>query len=228
MLENQQSQLVTGLQELYRRVQNGQGWVGSPLKETSHGGPLTHDILERLGALKQGNHNEGERFEEDLVAMQQRLISNGAGYMQRSSFSDSDSETDQSPVFEQMPPRRPEVMSSFAGPNPFPPTPSASPYMRSASTSSGPSHLRFSQSATQQSAMNPVLLQRSTWTQPTVGFDDNMDFINQFETMPQLENLSPQMFQQNLASPNMNDCLSMRDWETENEDFSRFFNPMAV
>lgn len=228
MLENQQSQLVTGLQELYKRVQNGQGWVGSPLKETSHGGPLTHDILERLGALKQENHGENERFEEDLATMQQRLISNGAGYMQRSNSADSDSETDQSPVLEQMPPRRPELMTSFTSTR-FPPTPpSSSPYMRSASTSSAPGYLRFSQAATAQSAMNPALLQRSTWPQATVGFDDNMDFINRFETMPHLETLSPQMFQQQMASPNMNACLPMREWQDENEDFSRFFNPMAV
>lgn len=224
MLENQQSQLVAGLQELYKRVQNGQGWTGSPLKETSHGGPLTHDILERLGALKQENHSENDRFEEDLSAMQQRLLSNGAGYMQRSNSTDSDSETDQSPIFEQMPTRRPELMNPFAT-NRFPPTPPAtSPYMRSASTSSAPGHLRFpSQPVTPQSAMNPALLQRSTWSQPShqvIGFDDNMDFINRFETMPQVETLSPQVFQQNV-----NACLPMRDWQDENEEFSRFFNP---
>lgn len=227
MLENQQSQLVVGLQELYKRVQNGQGWVGAPLKETSHGGPLTHDILERLGALKQENHTESECFEEDLSAMQQRLISNGAGYMQRSNSTDSDSEPDQSPVFEQMPSRRSELTNPF-GTNRFPPTPpTTSPYMRSASTSSTPGHLRFSsQSATPQSAMNPALLQRSTWSQPSqqpIGFDDNMDFINRFETMPQLETFSPQMFQQNV-----NACLPMRDWQDE-EEFTKFFNPtMAV
>jgi hypothetical protein len=232
MLENQQAQLVTGLQELYKRVQNGQGWVGSPLKETSHGGPLTHDILERLGALKQDNQAETESFEEDLAIMQQRLISNGAGYMQRSNSADSDSETDQSPVFEQMPSRRPELMTSF-GATRFPPTPpNTSPYMRSASTSSAPGHLRFSQSVTSQSAMNPALLQRSTWSQPNIGFDDNMDFINRFEHMPQLETLSPQtlsphLFQQQMSS-SPNACLPMRDWQEENEDFSRFFNPMAA
>jgi hypothetical protein len=113
MLENQQSQLVTGPQELFKRVQNGQGWPRSPLKKTSHGGPLIHDILERLGTLKQENHGKSEHFGEDLLVMQQRLISSGAGYMQRSNSTDSDSETDQSPVFEQMPSRRPELMTAF-------------------------------------------------------------------------------------------------------------------
>ena len=103
MLENQQSQLVTGLQELYKLTQNGQGWIGSPLKESSHGAPLTHDILERLGALKQDGHATGEMFEEDLGAMQQRLIANGAGFMARDASSDSDSDAGQSPLFEPLP-----------------------------------------------------------------------------------------------------------------------------
>lgn len=228
MLENQQSQLVAGLHELYKRVQNGQGWAGSPLKETSHGGPLTHDILESLGALKQENHSESDRFEEDLSAMQQRLLSSGAGYMQRSNSTDSDSETDQSPIFEHMPSRLPEMTNPFAS-NRFPPTPpTISPYMRSASTSSAPGHLRFSpQSIAPQSAMNPALLQRSAWSQPlqqALGFDDNMDFINRFETMPYLEALSPQMFQQN-----MNACLPTRDWPEDTEEFSKYLNgAMAV
>lgn len=230
MLENQQSQLVAGLQELYKRVQSGQGWAGAPLKETSHGGPLTHDILESLGALRQESHTESEPFEEDLSAMQQRLLSSGAGYMQRSNSADSDSETDQSPVFEpmQMPSRRTEMMDTYAH-NRFPPTPpTTSPYMRSASASSAPGHLRFSpQSITPPSAMNPALLQRSTWAQPSgqaLGFDDNMDFINRFETFSQLENLTPQMFHQ--AN---NSCLPTRDWQEENEDFSKYLNgAMAV
>jgi len=76
--------------------------------------------------------------------------------------------------------------------------------------------------------MNPALLQRSTWSQPAqhqnIGFDDNMDFINRFETMPQLETLSPQMYQ-----PNINQCLPMRDWrEEEQEEFSKLFNPMLA
>lgn len=43
MLENQQAQLVTGFQELYKRTQRGQGWIGRPLKETSRG-RLSHTI----------------------------------------------------------------------------------------------------------------------------------------------------------------------------------------
>ncbi|KIW75101.1 hypothetical protein Z517_11872 [Fonsecaea pedrosoi CBS 271.37] len=82
MLESQQAQLVAGLQELYKRMQNGQGWTGAPLKESANGVPLTHDILERLGALKQDGHSS-DVFEEDLTVLQQKLIADGAGFMQR-------------------------------------------------------------------------------------------------------------------------------------------------
>jgi len=77
MLEQQQSQLVTGLRELYRRLQSGEGWPGSALKESHGGHPLTHDILERLDLL----HSTGdvpikyEGFDEDLSELQRRCES---------------------------------------------------------------------------------------------------------------------------------------------------------
>ena len=102
MLENQQTQLVSGLQELYKRMQNGQGWTGAPLKE-SGGVPLTHDILERLGALKQEGHNTSDTFEEDLNALQQRLIASGATMMQREASHDGSSESAASPAYDPAP-----------------------------------------------------------------------------------------------------------------------------
>jgi hypothetical protein len=173
MLENQQAQLVTGLQELYKRTQNGQGWIGSPLQETSHGAPLTHDILERLGALKQDGHGTSEIFEEDLTLMQQRLIANGAGFTQRETSSDSDSETAPSPMFEQIPPK-----STFIDPfslHSFPPTPpSQSPYPRNARTV--PSKMQsYPQPRIDQTGTNPQLFQRQTWGPSSGRFDDSMD-----------------------------------------------------
>jgi hypothetical protein len=91
MLESQQAQLVNGLQEMYKMTQNGEGWRGPALKESQHGHPLTHDILERLGALKHSSSGESEAFEEDFHILQRRLIDSGAGYMQRASSSDTDS-----------------------------------------------------------------------------------------------------------------------------------------
>jgi hypothetical protein len=140
MLERQQSQLVTGLQELYKRVQNGQGWAGSPLNETGRAIPLTHDILERLGALKQGNPNENEQIGEQPNAIRQRLISSGAGYMQRSNSTDSDLETDDSLILGHMPPRQPDWNNSV-GIHQFAPTsPNSSPSTHPASTLSAICH----------------------------------------------------------------------------------------
>lgn len=88
MLEQQQTWLVNGLQELYRRACDGQGWPGEPLRCEPNGHPLTHDLLTRLGAL---DHTKGERFEENPDLMQQDL------WRRRQDSSDASSEA-QSPV----------------------------------------------------------------------------------------------------------------------------------
>ena len=62
MLERQQSQLVAGLQELYRRTQNGEGWPGDRLELERHNQPLTHKILEALGVLRPGVWKETENI----------------------------------------------------------------------------------------------------------------------------------------------------------------------
>lgn len=75
MLEQQQSQLVTGLQVLYKRLQAGEGWPGLPLD--SHGGqPLTHDILERLDLLHSASDASmtHEDFDEDLASLKRRCL----------------------------------------------------------------------------------------------------------------------------------------------------------
>ena len=51
MLERQHAQLVAGLQELYRRTQNGDGWKGPHSESVNYNPPLTHKILETLGVL---------------------------------------------------------------------------------------------------------------------------------------------------------------------------------
>ena len=52
MLERQHAQLIGGLQELYRRTQNGDGWTGPRIDVGSHNQPLTHKLLEALGVLQ--------------------------------------------------------------------------------------------------------------------------------------------------------------------------------
>ncbi|KAF7191472.1 Fluconazole resistance protein 1 [Pseudocercospora fuligena] len=97
MLEQQQGQLVSGLQEMYKRLVEANAWKGSPLAETN-GNPLTHDILSALDLLEARHDGSGEleTFEEDCTKLQSRLLAEGAGYTQqrRGSFS-SDSEHSQ-------------------------------------------------------------------------------------------------------------------------------------
>jgi hypothetical protein len=215
MLENQQSQLVTGLQELYKRTQNGHGWIGSPLKETSHGAPLTHDILERLGALKQDGHTTGDVFEEDLTLMQQRLIANGAGFMARETSSDSDSEAGQSPMFEQIPPK-PAFTDPFSM-HSFPPTPpNQSPYPQAARTV--PSKMQsYSQPRMDQASMNTHLLHRQTWGPSSNGFDDSMDmdFITSFDPSASYGASTPMFAQLQAPIGTINPSLAMRFTEDE-------------
>lgn len=90
MLEQQQQQLVDGLQVLYDIVINEEGWKGAPLKKSKNGYPLTHDILERLRVLKTDSDMDIQGgFEEDLEALRRRLAAKGDGLAQTDS-ADSD------------------------------------------------------------------------------------------------------------------------------------------
>ncbi|PVH91666.1 hypothetical protein DM02DRAFT_722328 [Periconia macrospinosa] len=82
LLEQQQAQLVAGLQVLYNRLQSGQGWPGPPLCEPQGGHPSTHDILERLDLLCPSNDSSSdyEVFEVDCNRMQQKLLERGVQY----------------------------------------------------------------------------------------------------------------------------------------------------
>ncbi|KAI4731669.1 hypothetical protein E4T49_00542 [Aureobasidium sp. EXF-10728] len=93
MLEQQQAQLVAGLQETYRRLVDANAWPGKPLSEAS-GQPLTHDILARLDLLEPKNDGSGEHehFEEDCQKLQQRLISEGASFIARRNSSGYESD----------------------------------------------------------------------------------------------------------------------------------------
>jgi hypothetical protein len=94
MLEQQQSQLVAGMRQMYRKLLNGENWPGSALPEQQEGFPLTHDILERLDVLHMTGENPvgSEAFEDDLDKIQQRLLENGASYVPRRSSPSTDSE----------------------------------------------------------------------------------------------------------------------------------------
>jgi len=220
MLENQQAQLVTGLQELYKRSQSGQGWLGAPLQDSGNGVPLTHDILERLGALKQDGH-PSEAFEEDLGVLQQRLLADGAGYMQRHPSQDSRSETSTpSPIYEPIA-QRPHFTNPFNFQHQYPPTPpNQSPFPQNARivTSNPQSYV--------QTQSNLI------WNTPATEFDDSMDFINQFESPMVDSNMDmnsfpPAMFQDHMNPTVINPCLTMKDWAGQ-EDLQRYFNSNMV
>ncbi|KAK0513190.1 hypothetical protein JMJ35_004176 [Cladonia borealis] len=51
MLERQHTELIAGLQELYRRIQAREPFPSHPLEPAYNGQPLTHKILEALGVL---------------------------------------------------------------------------------------------------------------------------------------------------------------------------------
>ncbi|KAF7526723.1 hypothetical protein PCG10_003790 [Penicillium crustosum] len=89
MLEQQQAWLVQGLQELYRRIVEGEGWPTDHMKLHPNGHPLIHYLLKRLGIL---DHGKGERFEEDPEALQQNLRRTNAG-VQRQEFPEGESST---------------------------------------------------------------------------------------------------------------------------------------
>jgi len=92
MLEQQQGQLVNGLQETYHRLLEAELWPGSPLLE-NEGHPLTHDILCRLEIIKAKKEGEKDTFEDDCGRLQQRLLAQGAPLLARRGSFGSESET---------------------------------------------------------------------------------------------------------------------------------------
>ena len=100
MLEQQQAQLVSGLQELYRRIVAGERWIGPLLEDGGAGDglPRTHDILHQLGALRldtlAGDEASSAPFEEDFFVLQRRLYESGAPPMLRHRSLSLESEAD--------------------------------------------------------------------------------------------------------------------------------------
>jgi len=93
MLEQQQSQLVSGLKEMYHRLQTVSAWEGPSLDESS-GQPLTHDILSALNLLESKHDDSGEVevFEENCDKLQSRMLSEGANFVHRRGSISSDSD----------------------------------------------------------------------------------------------------------------------------------------
>jgi len=233
MLEQQQTQLVSGLRELYSRLQNGQGWPGAPLTESQGGHPLTHDILERLDLLHpstDGNINY-DGFEEDCNRMQQRLLERGARYLQRrdSVSSDSDHGHASSPSsYNGTPTTHSAPFSDAFARNNAPPTPPMnSPFPRQSQiTSTMKSETPFGAPTYMRTGLDNNLI-RSSWpVDPPMMDDSTMDYkyLSNFDPMtfdPNNMVLEPFVINPSSSGP------MMTDWDANTDlDFANFINPV--
>ena len=201
MLEQQQTQLVKGLQELYRRLVSNQGWKGSPLQNTSSGHPLTHDILERLDALRVDGHPDVVHFEEDTEKLQRKLIADGATSMQRQESMESDSVHDHISLHDVASPK-PYFTDPFAPLGiQFPPTPPQ--HSPAAAFTNSPAYI------TPELSMDSTQLQsrQQSWPQPAVSYDQGMGFFTA---------VSPSMYEDPRSMQRQeNPCLPTAPWVDE-------------
>ena len=229
MLEQQQTQLVAGLRELYRRMQSGEGWPGHPLHDGPGGHPLTHDILDRLDLLhmkgENGQHYEG--FEEDCSVLQRRLVEGGAPYLQRrGSVSSNSDHGHQSTASSYNSPAVPNL--TFKDPfsrNVAPPTPpmTDSPFLGQAQLNSPvkPPSSQFTMPGMLQTGYAPATLMPSTFTQPPM-MDDPM-MMDAIDSPMSYDGSA--MFGQFPAQGPTSNNFSMTDWSEPNDlDFNSFIS----
>ncbi|KAL2823518.1 hypothetical protein BDW59DRAFT_148719 [Aspergillus cavernicola] len=234
MLEQQQTWLVNGLQELYRRLLDGEGWQGGPLKCEPNGHPLTHDLLTQLGALDQSKH---ERFEEQTESMQQELWRHNAGHMQRQDSSDTNSESAHSPV----------VPPHFSGPFAARGLPQTPPTVSPTTTTSlridvpqsaikneplmSPDHqyVVSMQNMPIPSMVEPAQLHPQQWTShgSYEGYDDFDVMSAQYSGLPFNDTTSSPMFSRQMSVG----CMipgSYLDTKNEYEDITQYLNPTQL
>lgn len=163
MLEQQQGQLVSGLQEMYHRLLAGERWTGARLSEAA-GHPLTHDILAALNLLeaKDDGSSEMEAFEDDCEKLQARLYRAGAPSVARKGSFSSDSDHSQhshSISSARNTPRLPSKQAIFKEAFTFSPSPSPaprSPAPRQRNSYPPPRQSPLHQLASNQDAHNPA------------------------------------------------------------------------
>lgn len=227
MLEQQQAWLVHGLQELYRRTSEGEGWPGESLKPEPNGHPLTHDLLTRLGALDQ---NKGEHFEENTELMQQELWRQNVGSMQRQESSDGSSESANSPTSASHPFARRRLP-------PTPPTYSPSARTQPLSIKTEPqmsarNNPAYSPALPVQGVVDPIALQGpQQWSQSTFAQFDEMDLIGTADFngigFDDHNVATTPVFSRHFPLT----CLpstSYLDTRTDCDDFNQFLNPNTM
>lgn len=246
MLEQQQTWLVHGLQEMYRRASEGEGWPGEPLLREANGHPLTHDLLARLGAL---DHIKGERFEENTEAMQQELWRRNA--MQRQDSFDASSESAaQSPVMssrfsfdisaaappqQQLPPTPPSFSpSSSRAAQPTPVIKQETqqqpqlqqPQMQPPMTPNNPA---YAAQMSMQGVVNPIALQGPQPWPSNNGFGafDEMDLLGSadYANMSFDDPMSSPMFNRQIPINCIASASMLDNMKNDYEDFNQFLNP---
>jgi len=232
MLEQQQTQLVAGLRELYSRLQKGQSWPGQPLRESSGGHPLTHDILERLDLLHPSGDNSSnyEGFEEDCSRMQQKLLERGAPYTRRRGSVSSDSDHGHASTNSSY--GGTPTTKSFAFDSPFsrlqaPPTPPMnSPFPRQSQIVSPVKQESPMVSPTFMStgALDPSALSQNAWMDDSMMMDEPVDFskpMYSFDTT--FTGYDPGMMIDTMGDP------MMPGWSNTDLDFNSFIqNPVGA
>jgi hypothetical protein len=237
MLEQQQTQLVAGLRELYCRLQKGESWPGQPLRESSGGHPLTHDILERLDLLHptSDNHNTHyEGFEEDCSRMQQKLLERGAPFTRRRGSVSSDSEHGHASTnssYESTPTTRSFAFDSPFARNNAPPTPPMhSPFPRQSQTVSPVKQESPMVSPTfmNSGALDPSTLSQTAWMNDSMMMDEPVDFTKAMYGFDSYAGYDPSMMMDTIAI-NPNDPM-MPDWNNNTDlDFTSFIqNPIGA
>lgn len=206
MLEQQQIQLVTGLQKLYTLVISRASWKGPLLKESMNGHPLTHDILERLGVLKFDLDVGSDVFEEDLDLLRQKLATGTDSVMQSHRGSLSSEYHGQFSAMEVASPRS-YFGDSFNPLRQFPPTPPIQSPNEEIPSSQSPADCQ--KQCDREAGLDPFILQSPP---PRIGhqqsamYDGCLDFLNFDMSNPM----------QGSASP----CLSISPWL--HDDLSAF------
>ncbi|KAL5121079.1 Fluconazole resistance protein 1 [Pleosporales sp. CAS-2024a] len=235
MLEQQQTQLVSGLRELYSRLQKGESWPGQPLRESSGGHPLTHDILERLDLLHPSGDNSGhyDGFEEDCNQMQRKLLERGAPYTRRRRSESSESEHghacstsshDSTPTAQSL-----AFNNPFARPNAPPTPPMDSPFPRQSQTVSPVKQESpmVSPTFTSPGALDPSALSHTAWMNDSMMMDEPVDFSKPIFAFDNFAGYDATMMMDTIAI-NSTDPM-MPDWNNTNDlDFNYFVQNQVV
>ena len=233
MLEQQQTQLVNGLQELYRRLTTGQEWEGPLLDDGDNGRPLTHDILSGLGVLHYESGSPSEAFEDDLEALQHRLLDDGTQPPRRTHSPDSEEEAvSNNNCFLDLQPDRPFQLSNIqlASRQTYPPNAQNLYSNRSwpGLTTSAPlgppiqQHPIFPSPSNVKPSPNPMSLNPQSWIDSPMSYGDNGSFlpISGFSTLEDITtnrtSISPLAMDTDLP-------VTMAPTWTE-DDFNKFLN----